>query len=83
MTSLLEEFLSDGEGLFMAQRVLDAVGTNPAGTEYLTFNAWNVRLDMEAQTATIEDELDADRELVVPLPELVDRLRQRVRRSRP
>jgi hypothetical protein len=41
---------------------------------YLTFNIFNVRLDPDAGTATVEDELDPDREETLPITAFARRI---------
>lgn len=49
-----------------------------SGERYFTFNRFNVRLDLDAGVATIEDELDPDIELVLPMGEFMQRVRETV-----
>jgi hypothetical protein len=73
MSSLLEQFLTEECDSHVAQRIRDEAGA--AGVRYLTFNRFNVRLDVNAGIATIEDELDPDSETSLPLAVLLSRLR--------
>jgi hypothetical protein len=50
--------------------------TRTSGSRYFTFNAFNLRLDFDANTATIEDELEPASEETVPLDVLRTRLNE-------
>jgi hypothetical protein len=72
MSSLLDQFLAEECNAYVVQRIRDEAATT--GERYLTFNRFNVRLDLDAGVATIEDEIDPDTEISLPVAELLDRL---------
>jgi len=51
--------------------ILQAVRQRPSGRHYLTFNVFNVLMDFDSSTATVEDELDADVAESLPLDEFL------------
>jgi hypothetical protein len=70
--SLLEQFLSEECDAHVVRRIREEVSAS--GERYLTFNRFNVRLDLNDGTATIEDELDPDSEASMPLTEFLANL---------
>jgi hypothetical protein len=67
--SPLDEFLAyelDGN---IRSELLEVINQMATGQRYFTYNAFNVLLDADASTATVEDELDANRQSVVGLQE--------------
>jgi hypothetical protein len=73
MTSLLEDFLTE-ECTDHVVSLLREEAKASSGEKYLTFNRFNVRLDLDARIATIEDELDPDEEVSLPLSQFLDHL---------
>ena len=73
--SLLEEFLVE-ECTPHVVDVLSDAAEGQSGERYFTFNRFNVRLDLDAGVATIEDELDPDIELALPVDEFMQRVRE-------
>lgn len=72
MSSLLDQFLAEECNAYVVQRIREEAAA--AGERYLIFNRFNVRLDLDAGVATIEDEIDPDAETSLPVTELLDRL---------
>jgi hypothetical protein len=72
--SLLEEFLAE-ECTPHVVGVLIEAAEGQSGERYFTFNRFNVRLDIDAGVATIEDELDPDIEFALPIDEFIQRVR--------
>ncbi len=75
MTSLLDLFLEQDADPHVARLLRDAAKLE-RGERYFSFNRFNVRLDLDSQIATIEDELDPESEFSLSVPDLVDRLPQ-------
>jgi len=75
MTSLLDLFLEQDADPHVARLLRDAAKLEH-GEHYFSFNRFNVRLDLDSQIATIEDELDPESEFSLSVPDLVDRLPQ-------
>jgi hypothetical protein len=73
MASLLELFLEQ-EANAQVARVLGEAAQLEHGVRYFAFNRFNVRLDLDSRTATIEDELDPESEVALPLADLLARL---------
>ena len=73
MTPLLEEFLAE-ECTDDVVGLLRDEAKASGGEKYFTFNRFNVRLDLDEGMATIEDELDPDAEVSLPLAEFLDSL---------
>jgi hypothetical protein len=67
---LLDEFLAEECTPHVVGVLRDAVRAR-SGKRYFTFNRFNVRLDLDGGTATIEDELDPDVELTLALDEFM------------
>jgi hypothetical protein len=61
-STLLARFLAEEATVYVTNLILDAIDRRTSGAEYLTFNVFNLRLDFDEGTATIEDELDASAE---------------------
>jgi len=70
--SVLEHFLEYDCTSFEARRIREAAA-KPEDT-YLTFNRWNVKMEPAKGLATIEDELDTDREESTTIEALLSRL---------
>ncbi|NNM44392.1 hypothetical protein [Knoellia koreensis] len=51
--------------------ILQAARRRPSGRHYLTFNVFNVLMDFDSSTATVEDELDVDSAESLPLDEFL------------
>jgi hypothetical protein len=73
MASLLDLFLEQ-EANAHVRRVLRDAANLEHGERYFAFNRFNVRLDLDSRTATIEDELDPESEVSLPLADLLARL---------
>ncbi len=72
---LAQEFL-DAEGTaYVRGLLLDAAASAQGGERYFTFDAFNVRLDFDAQTATVEDELEPDAVEEQPLADFLAAVR--------
>jgi hypothetical protein len=63
----LDEFLTGELNDFVRAQLLTAIDQLHTGRRYFTYNAFNVLLDAELDTATIEDEFDVDRQSTVAL----------------
>ena len=64
---LLEEFLKYEVDDYIRTQLRDAAASLITGSRYFTYNAFNVRLDVDSGTATVEDELDVNREVTLGL----------------
>lgn len=53
----LDEFLTGELNDFIRAQLLTAIEQLQTGRRYFTYNAFNVLLDAETDTATVEDEL--------------------------
>jgi hypothetical protein len=67
--SPLDEFLAYELDEYIRSELLTAISQMATGQRYFTYNAFNVLLDADASTATVEDELDPNRQSVVDLQE--------------
>lgn len=65
----LQEFLAGEADDFVRTELLAAIDQLDVGQRYFTYNAFNVLLDGDAFTATVEDELDVRRQSTVALDE--------------
>lgn len=65
----LDEFLTGEVDDIVRSELLSAIEQLDIGQRYLTYNAFNVLLDGEAYTATVEDELDVNRQTTVGMDE--------------
>ncbi|ELT42944.1 hypothetical protein [Arthrobacter nitrophenolicus] len=65
----LDEFLTGELDEFVRVQLLTAIDQLRTGRRYFTYNAFNVLLDAELNTATVEDEFDVDRQSTVALEE--------------
>jgi hypothetical protein len=72
---LTRRFLRDEANGYVRERLLAVVDHRASGVEHLTFNVFNVNMDFDSGTVTIEDELDADVEESVPMREFLAALR--------
>ena len=66
-SSPLDEFLAFELDNYIRSELLAALSTLATGQRYFTYNAFNVLLDADASTATVEDELAAKRQSVVDI----------------
>jgi hypothetical protein len=73
---VLERFFLDEVDDHVAKVLLQDADARTTGEVYRTFNVFNVRLDFDASTATVEDELDPELEETVELRGFLDRLRE-------
>jgi hypothetical protein len=67
---LLDQFLEEECTPHVVQRLREAARVE-SGERYFTFNRFNVRLDLDAGIATVEDELNPEFEVDLPIDELV------------
>ncbi len=65
----LDEFLAGEVDEFIWTELLAAIEQLDVGQRYFTYNAFNVLLDADTGTATVEDELDVDRQSTLGLDE--------------
>jgi len=65
--SPLDEFLTGELNDFIRTQLLATIEQLQTGQRYFTYNTFNVLLDVESGTATVEDELDVDRQSTVAL----------------
>ncbi|SCC28215.1 hypothetical protein GA0061083_3879 [Pseudarthrobacter enclensis] len=65
----LDEFLTGELSNFIRAQLLTAIEQLQTGRRSFTYNTFNVLLDAEADTTTIEDELDLDRQSTLVLEE--------------
>lgn len=72
--SYLDEFLRALIGPHERAAILAVRERRTSGVEELTFNVSNVTLDFDAQTATVDDELDASVSESVSLDEFFSRV---------
>jgi len=63
----LDDFLNHELNAYIRTQLLDAIAQMASGQRYFTYNTFNVLLDADTSTATIEDELDVDRQSTLPL----------------
>ncbi|WP_091718298.1 hypothetical protein [Pseudarthrobacter equi] len=63
----IDEFLAGEANDYIRAQLLTIIEQRQAGRQYLTYNTFNVLLDVDAGTAIVEDELDVDRQSVVSL----------------
>ena len=71
----LDEFLTGELDDSVCAQLLTAIEQLQTGRRYFTYNAFNVLLDAELDTATVEDEFDVDRQTTVALDEFRTLLR--------
>lgn len=55
-------FLHEEADSYVRRRLLDTASRRTSGSEFFTFNAFNVNMDFDNRTVTVEDEFDADSE---------------------
>jgi hypothetical protein len=72
--SLIDEFLADECNPHVVGVIRNELANRPGGEAYLTFNRFNLRLDVDNGIATIEDDLDPDSEMSLPIADLLARL---------
>lgn len=73
--SPLDEFLTGELNDFIRAQLLATIEQLQTGPRYFTYNAFNVLLDVESGTATVEDQLDVDRQSTVALDDFRKLLR--------
>ncbi len=56
--------------------VVEEAAAREAGACYLTFNVFNVAIDLDSGLVTVEDELDASAECTVSLASFLERIRE-------
>lgn len=74
MMPLVDEFLADECNPHVVGVIRKEVASRRSGEAYLTFNRFNLRLDIDRGIATIEDDLDPDSELSLPIDDLLAQL---------
>ncbi len=72
---LVERFFAEKFNEQVCRAILQAVDAG-TGARYLTFNVFNVALDMDEGRVTVEDELDASSECTVSLASFLGRVRE-------
>lgn len=65
--SPLDEFLAYELDEWIRSELVAVINEMATGQRYFTYNAFNVLLDADASTVTVEDELDANRQSTVGL----------------
>lgn len=65
--SPLDAFRTGELNDFIRAQLLGTIAQLQTGQRYFTYDAFNVLLDAESGTATVEDELDVDRQSTVAL----------------
>lgn len=65
----LDEFIAGEVDDFVRSELLAAIEQLEVGQRYFTYNAFNVLLDGHACKATVEDELDVNRQSTIGLDE--------------
>ncbi|MCQ6270603.1 hypothetical protein M8J71_08950 [Pseudarthrobacter sp. R1] len=75
LRSPLDEFLSGELNDYIRTQILTAIERMQTGKRYFTYNAFNVLLDADTATATVEDEFSIDRQSTVSLHEFQKLLR--------
>lgn len=68
---LVREFLKYEVDDYVRAQLLSAAAALRTGSQYFTYNTFNVRLDADSASATIEDELDVSREVTLGLEEFL------------
>lgn len=56
--------------------VVEEAVAEEVGARYLTFNVFNVAIDLDGGLVTVEDELDASAECTVSLASFLERVRE-------
>lgn len=56
--------------------VVEEAAAEGVGARYLTFNVFNVAMDLDSGLVTVEDELDASAECTVSLALFLERVRE-------
>ena len=74
--SLVEQFFAEEADDYVKEVLRAELRSRLSGSRYFTFNVFNVRLDFDAETATVEDELESGREESVPLADFRARLEE-------
>ncbi len=72
---LTQHILASEMDDFERDQLLNAASPGRQGSQYFTFNVYNVCLDFDSGQASIEDELDAAAAETVPLDEFLAALR--------
>lgn len=62
-----DEFLAGEVDEFVRSELLAAIEQLDAGQRYFTYNTFNILLDADASTATVEDEFDVTSQSTVGL----------------
>lgn len=70
MESVVEQFFAEEADDHIKDVLRGELRSRLSGSRYFTFNVFNVRLDFDADTATVEDELNSAREEPVSLAEV-------------
>jgi hypothetical protein len=75
MGALVDLFFSEEGNEYVLGRLREELATERDG--YLTFNGFNVRIEREPSTVTLEDELDPDAQKAMALDDFVRLLMER------
>lgn len=68
-------FLRDEADRYVREQLLAVVDRRASGVEYFTFNVFNVKMDFDDSTVTVEDDLDADCEESSPMKDFLSALK--------
>lgn len=71
---LIDRFFVEEFDDYVRARIEEAVEVS-IGLRYLTFNVFNIILNLDEQRVTVEDELDSSAECTVGLSSFLDRVR--------
>lgn len=64
-------FLREEADGYVRRRLLEAANRRTSGSEYFTFNAFNVNMNFDEKIVTVEDEFDADSEETIAIEEFL------------
>lgn len=76
MSSCLVDRFFEEEFDEHVRHVVEGVVAAKSGSRYLTFNVFNVSIDMDAGSVTVEDELDPSAECSISLVSFLARMRR-------
>lgn len=65
--ALISRFINDEATPHVVSTLIKALSDGGEGSKYFTFNSCNVLLDFDLSLATIEDELDPESQVSIPL----------------
>jgi hypothetical protein len=75
MGEVADRFFTEEANEHVRRMLADEIQSRTTGSRYFTFNVFNVRIDVDRNVATIEDELDPASEESIPLADFDARLR--------